>query len=181
MPALEIIVADAQGQELSGAPTGSCRPRYSVMQGYLDDPGDDSGDRPAGFLQWRPGTDGRARLRASSDARRTCLSRLPTYPAEVENTLLGHDAIAQVAVIGVPTSAWARWRWLTSSRPGTVGDPAAIIAGARARPPTTRCCGIVVGLPTNATGILKDDLRTRRPAGPGRLRIARTFIDITDA
>ena len=44
------------------------------------------------------------------------------YPVEVENALAEHPAVADVAVIGVPTSAGAR-----RSRPSSCGAPASTL------------------------------------------------------
>jgi acyl-CoA synthetase (AMP-forming)/AMP-acid ligase II len=88
------------------------------------------------------------------------------YPAEVENTLLAHDAIGQVAVIGVPD---ARMGEVAAAyvvpAPGRSIDPDAIIGWARERLANYKVPRYVVAipaLPTNATGkVVKQELRAR--------------------
>ena len=97
------------------------------------------------------------------------------YPAEVENVLMSHPAIADVAVIGVPSEKWgeiARRRSSCSSRTPTP-TTTAIIAFARRRLATYKCptsVDFIDALPRNPSGkILKKDFapRTGR-VGPGR-------------
>src|SRR4029453_2751046 len=91
------------------------------------------------------------------------------YPAEVENALLAHDAIAQVAVVGVPDERMGEVaaadvvpEW------GHAGDAAGIIGWARERLANYKVPRYVVAvaeLPTNATGkIMKSELRARAVA-----------------
>jgi len=91
------------------------------------------------------------------------------YPAEVENALLAHDAIDQVAVVGVPDARLGEVAMAyVVPAPGRAVDAAAIIGWARERLANYKVPRYVVGisaLPTNATGkILKDELRTRAAA-----------------
>ena len=107
MPGLEVIVADADGHELQRGSTGELLVRgYSVMQGYLDDPEataaaiDERGFLRTGDLATM---DDRGYVRIVGRSKDMLIvGGFNVYPAEVENTLMGHDAIAQVAVIGVP-------------------------------------------------------------------------------
>jgi acyl-CoA synthetase (AMP-forming)/AMP-acid ligase II len=94
------------------------------------------------------------------------------YPAEVENTLLAHEAIGQVAVIGVPDPRMGEVAMAyVVPTPGHSIDPTAIIAWARERLANYKVPRHVVAiseLPTNATGkILKDALRARAAADLG--------------
>jgi acyl-CoA synthetase (AMP-forming)/AMP-acid ligase II len=177
MPALEIIVADAQGQELERGATGELLVRgYSVMQGYLDDPEattaaiDQRGFLHTGDLATM---DERGYVRIVGRSKDMLIvGGFNVYPAEVENTLLGHDAIAQVAVIGVPDERMGEVAMAyVVPAPGRSVDPAAIIGWARARLANYKVPRHVVGvsaLPTNATGkILKDALRARALADLG--------------
>src|SRR5262249_4800768 len=107
MDGLEIIVADAKGNEVERGTTGELLVRgYSVMQGYLDDPEataaaiDSRGFVHTGDLATM---DARGYVRIVGRSKDMLIvGGFNVYPAEVENTLLGHDAIGQVAVIGVP-------------------------------------------------------------------------------
>lgn len=89
------------------------------------------------------------------------------YPAEVENVLMKHDAIADVAVIGVPHEKWGETaKAVVVVAAGAVADEATaadIIAFARTQLATFKCPTTVDwidALPRNPTGkILKKDLR----------------------
>jgi long-chain acyl-CoA synthetase len=95
------------------------------------------------------------------------------YPAEVENVLMSHPAIADVAVIGVPSDKWGESpRAIVVLAPGEEADEPGIIAFARERLATYKCpIGIdfTAALPRNPSGkILKKDLRA--PYWEGRER-----------
>jgi acyl-CoA synthetase (AMP-forming)/AMP-acid ligase II len=92
------------------------------------------------------------------------------YPAEIENLLLRNDAIAQVAVIGVPDDRMGEVGMaFVVPRPGAAMDPDALIAWAReemANYKVPRRVAIVDALPLNASGkVLKFELRARAAAG----------------
>jgi acyl-CoA synthetase (AMP-forming)/AMP-acid ligase II len=95
------------------------------------------------------------------------------YPAEVENALLAHDAIGQVAVVGVPDARMGEvaTAWVVPA-PGRSVDPDAIVAWARERLANYKVPRHVVAvpaLPTNAAGkVLKSELRARAAAELGR-------------
>ncbi len=78
------------------------------------------------------------------------------YPAEVENALSGHPAIADAAVIGVPDDTWGETvKALIVLRPGAPPDVADIIAWARARIANFKApksVDFVDSIPRNATG-----------------------------
>ncbi len=89
------------------------------------------------------------------------------YPAEVENVLMKHDAIADVAVIGIPDEKWGETaKAVVVAAPGATADDATaqdIIAFARTQLAVFKCptsIDWVDALPRNPTGkILKKDLR----------------------
>ena len=86
------------------------------------------------------------------------------YPAEVENALMGHPAIADVAVIGVPDEKWGEVPMaLVVRKPDTQVTESEILAFARERLAgfkTPKTVGWVDALPRNPSGkILKKDLR----------------------
>ena len=86
------------------------------------------------------------------------------YPAEIENLMLRNDAIAQVAVIGVPDARMGEVAMaFVVPRPGATTTPEEIVAWCRdtmANFKVPRLVRIVDELPLNATGkVLKFRLR----------------------
>jgi acyl-CoA synthetase (AMP-forming)/AMP-acid ligase II len=95
------------------------------------------------------------------------------YPAEVENALSDHPAVADVAVIGVPDERWGETvKAVIVRRPGATAEAAEIIAFARERLAHFKCptsVDFLDSLPRNPTGkILKRELR--EPYWQGRAR-----------
>ncbi len=95
------------------------------------------------------------------------------YPAEVENVLMNHPDVADVAVIGIPDERWGETvKAIVVARPGTVPDPASIISHARERIAHFKCptsVDFVATLPRNPSGkVLKRELR--EPYWAGRAR-----------
>ena len=177
MPGLEVIVADADGRELERCATGELLVRgYSVMQGYLDDPEataaaiDERGFLRTGDLATM---DDRGYVRIVGRSKDMLIvGGFNVYPAEVENILLAHDAIAQVAVVGAPDQRMGEVAMAyVVPAPGRSVDAAAIIGWARARLANYKVPRYVVAvseLPTNATGkVMKDALRARAAADLG--------------
>jgi HIP---CoA ligase len=171
MPGLEIIIADSEGQEVARGVTGELLVRgYSVMQGYVDDPEataaaiDDRGFLHTGDLATM---DNRGYVRIVGRLKdMVIVGGFNVYPAEVENTLLTHDAIGQVAVIGVPDDRMGEVAMAyVVPATGRSVEPAAIIAWARERLANYKVPRHVVAvaeLPINATGkVTKDELRAR--------------------
>jgi fatty-acyl-CoA synthase len=88
------------------------------------------------------------------------------YPAEVENVLYQHPAIAEVAVIGVPDDRWGEAVVAVAAlKPGSALSLEALqdFAGTQlARYKIPRRLELVEALPRNSTGkVLKFDLRAR--------------------
>jgi long-chain acyl-CoA synthetase len=86
------------------------------------------------------------------------------YPAEVENALMRHPGVAEVAVIGVPHERWGETvKAVVVLAPGADVTEAEVIAHARANLAHYKCptsVEFVSELPRNATGkILKRELR----------------------
>ena len=86
------------------------------------------------------------------------------YPAEVENALSGHPAIADVAVIGVPHEHWGETvKAVVVRRPGADPRPEEIIEHARRHLAHYKCptsVDFVDALPRNPSGkLLKRQLR----------------------
>ncbi len=86
------------------------------------------------------------------------------YPAEVENVLMAHPGVADVAVIGVPHDKWGETaKAMVIRTPGVDVTEGDIIAYAKERLATFKCptsVDWVDSLPRNPSGkILKKDLR----------------------
>lgn len=86
------------------------------------------------------------------------------YPAEVENALFGHPAIADAAVIGVPDERWGEAvKAVIVLKPGTVLDVPDLERHVRSRIAgfkVPRSFEVVTALPRNASGkVLRRQLR----------------------
>jgi acyl-CoA synthetase (AMP-forming)/AMP-acid ligase II len=171
MQGLEIIVAGQDGKEVARGETGEVLVRgYSVMQGYLDDPEataaaiDDRGFLHTGDLATM---DDRGYVRIVGRLKDMIIvGGFNVYPAEVENALLDHDAIGQVAVVGVPDARMGEvaMAWVVPVS-GRSLDADELIRWSRdrlANYKVPRYVSILDALPTNATGkVLKEELRAR--------------------
>jgi acyl-CoA synthetase (AMP-forming)/AMP-acid ligase II len=177
MPGFEIVVADRDGQELPRGETGELLVRgYGVMQGYLDDPAataaaiDERGFLHTGDLATM---DERGVVRIVGRLKDMILvGGFNVYPAEVENTLVAHDAIGQVAVVGLPDARMGEVpvAYVVPTA-GAAIDADAIVAWARERLANYKVPRHVVAvseLPINATGkVVKQELRDRAAAELG--------------
>jgi acyl-CoA synthetase (AMP-forming)/AMP-acid ligase II len=174
MPGLEILIADSKGQEVERGATGELLVRgYSVMRGYLDDPDataaaiDERGFLHTGDLATM---DERGYVRIVGRSKDMLIvGGFNVYPAEVENTLLAHDAIGQVAVVGVPDARMGEvgMAYVVPAAGRSV-DADALLGWARERLANYKVPRYVVALaelPINASGkVLKDELRARAAA-----------------
>jgi acyl-CoA synthetase (AMP-forming)/AMP-acid ligase II len=95
------------------------------------------------------------------------------YPAEVENAVFGHAAVADVAVIGVPDDKWGEAvKAIVVLKPGTTATAEEIITYTRSRiagyklPKTV---DFIEVLPRNPSGkVLRRELREPYWAGKAR-------------
>jgi fatty-acyl-CoA synthase len=95
------------------------------------------------------------------------------YPAEVESAIYGHEAVADVAVIGVPDDKWGEAvKAIVVLKQGASATPADIVAFARTRIAGYKCpksVDFIAALPRNPSGkILRRELRA--PYWEGRTR-----------
>ncbi len=95
------------------------------------------------------------------------------YPAEVENAIFGHPAVADVAVIGVPDPRWGEAvKAIVVRKPGITVTPEEITAWARERIAgykLPKSVDFTDTLPRNPSGkILRRELR--QPYWEGRTR-----------
>ncbi len=86
------------------------------------------------------------------------------YPAEVESAIYGHPAIAEVAVIGVPSAKWGEEvKACVVAKPGHEVDAADVIAWTRERIAAfkvPKSIDVIPLMPRNASGkILRRELR----------------------
>jgi acyl-CoA synthetase (AMP-forming)/AMP-acid ligase II len=161
---------DDAGAVLPPGATGEiCVRGDLVMKGYYKDPAKTAETIVDGWLhtgdigRWRP--DGNLVI---TDRKKDMfiVGGFNAYPAEIENLMLAHPAVGQVAVIGIPDARLGEVGMaFVIPRPGTTPDPEEIIAWCRkemANYKVPRAVEIVEGLPLNASGkVLKFQLRER--------------------
>jgi acyl-CoA synthetase (AMP-forming)/AMP-acid ligase II len=169
IPDTEVVIFRADGSVAAAGEAGEvCVRGYNVMREYFDDPvataetidaegwlhtGDIGVLDERGYLQI---TD---RLKDMY-----VVGGFNAYPAEIEQTLAGHDAVSEVAVIGVPDERMGEvGKAYVVTRPGTSLDSAELISWARERLANykvPRFVEVVDALPRNASGkVLKVQLR----------------------
>jgi acyl-CoA synthetase (AMP-forming)/AMP-acid ligase II len=88
------------------------------------------------------------------------------YPREVEEVMITHPDIADIAVIGVPDEKWGEsLKAYVVAKKGSSKDSEALIEfceGRISRMKTPRLIEFIDAIPRNATGkVLKTDLRKR--------------------
>jgi acyl-CoA synthetase (AMP-forming)/AMP-acid ligase II len=170
-PGFEVRTVDTEGANAGpGAPGEVIIRGETVMRAYLDDPVataeaiDADGWLHTGDL----GTfdpDGSLRIVGRSKDM-YIVGGFNAYPAEIENLLLRHPRVAQVAVIGVPDARLGEVGMaFVVPTPGTPVAASEIIDWAReemANFKVPRSVELLDELPLNATGkVVKDELRAR--------------------
>ncbi len=170
-PGFEVRIVDDAGVEVARGTTGEVVLRGgSVMSRYLDDPEatalafTDDGWLRTGDLGV---LDDRGCLRIVGRCKDMFIvGGFNVYPAEVENFLLEHPAVAEAAVVGVPDERLGEVGMaFVVPRPGTdvVGED--LVRWARDRMANfkaPRRVEIVSELPRNATGKVKKDILRQR-------------------
>jgi acyl-CoA synthetase (AMP-forming)/AMP-acid ligase II len=177
IPGVEVVVADDEGKPLPAGEPGEILVRgYNVMRGYFED-----AERTAeaidadGWLHTGDvGTmddDGYVTI---TDRKKDMfiVGGFNAYPAEIENLLLAHPAIAQVAVVGVPDERMGEVGVaFVVPTAGTAPEPDEVVAWARehmANYKVPRRVLVVDALPMNASNkVLKYQLRARYEAAEG--------------
>lgn len=176
-PGFEVRTVDESGAGVAAGEPGEVVVRgETVMRGYLDDPEataaalDSDGWLHTGDL----GTidaDGYLRI-VGRIKDMFIVGGFNAYPAEIENLLLRHPRVAQVAVIGVPDARLGEVGMaFVVLGPGPSMEPWEIIEWSRremANYKVPRFVEFLDALPMNATGkVVKDDLRAQVPNTEG--------------
>ncbi len=173
-PGLEIRVAGDDSADLPVGDAGELLVRgYSVMRGYLDDPDataatiDADGWLHTGDLAT---IDERGCVRIVGRIKDMFIvGGFNAYPAEIENLLLGHPAVARAAVVGMPDARMGEVGMaFVVVVPGAALTPDELIAWSRdtmANYKVPRAVELVDELPVNAAGkVEKETLRARAAA-----------------
>jgi HIP---CoA ligase len=171
LPDTEVRVVDDSNQELPPGEPGEVVVRgYNVTQGYFEDPEQTAATIDAeGWLHTGDigVMDERGYLRITDRKKDMFIvGGFNAYPAEIENELLRHERIAQVAVVGMPDERLGEVGVaFVVARVDTAVSPDEVIAWARERMANykvPRRIEIVESLPLNASGkVLKYELRER--------------------
>ena len=171
IPGVEVRIAGAGGGAAPAGAAGEVLVRgYTVTTGYWGDPAETARAIDAeGWLHTGDvGTlDARGNLAITDRLKDMFIvGGFNAYPAEIEQVLATHEAVAQVAVVGSPDERLGEVGMaFVVARPGHVVDEAAIVAFCRERMANykvPRRVTVVERLPTNASGkVLKHELRGR--------------------
>ncbi len=169
VPDTEVRIVDPHNQPLPQGETGEIVVRgYTVMQGYLDDPQAtaDTIDAQGWLHTGDIGLlDERGYIRITDRLKDMYIcGGFNCYPAEIENLMAAHPAIAQVAVIGVPDERMGEvGKACVVAKPGQQIEPGELIAWCRERMANykaPRSVAILDSLPMNASGkVMKFELR----------------------
>ncbi|MCB0997092.1 MAG: FadD3 family acyl-CoA ligase [Acidimicrobiales bacterium] len=169
IPGVEVRIVDDNGAEVPLGEPGEILVRgFNVMRGYLDDP-----DATAAAIDhdgWLHSGDigvmnERGYLRITDRKKDMFIvGGFNAYPAEIEDLLLAHPDVSQVAVVGVPDERLGEVGMaFVVPAAGTAPTGEDIIAFARTRMANfkvPRRVAIVDALPVNASGkVLKYELR----------------------
>ncbi len=171
IPDTEVIVVDREGKSLPPGEAGEVLVRgYNVMREYFDDPAATAETIDAeGWLHTGDigVLDARGYLQITDRLKDMyVVGGFNAYPAEIEQALSGHDAVSEVAVIGVPDERMGEvGKAYVVTRPGASLEPDELIRWARERLANykvPRFVEVVGELPRNASGkVRKGDLRAQ--------------------
>jgi acyl-CoA synthetase (AMP-forming)/AMP-acid ligase II len=178
LPGVELAILDANGRHLPTGAIGEIAIRSpATMAGYWNLP--DATKAAIDGERWlRSGDagyiDANGYLFVHDRIKDMIVSGAENvYPAEVENAIFGHPAVAEVAVIGVPSDKWGEEvKAIVVAKPDMAADAQSIIDWTRERVAgfkTPKSVDFVAALPRNAAGkILRRALR--EPYWRGRER-----------
>jgi HIP---CoA ligase len=175
IPDVDVIVADPAGVEVPRGTPGEILVRgFNVMLGYLDEPEQTAEAVDAdGWLHTGDigVMDERGYVQITDRVKDMFIvGGFNAYPAEIENLMLAHPDVAQVAVVGVPDERLGEIGVaFVVARAGSEPDPDAIVTWCKAEMANfkvPRRVVLVDELPLNATGkVLKYELRDRAKSG----------------
>jgi len=178
MPDIEVLVVDDDGKEVPRGEPGEIVVRgYNVMLGYFEAPEQTAETIDAdGWLHTGDigVMDERGYLKITDRKKDMYISGgFNVYPAEIENVLCSHPAVAQAAVVGMPDDRMGEVGVAyVILRTGTSVEAGELHAWSREQLANFKVPGrfeIVDALPTNASGkVLKYELRGA--ASPGGAR-----------
>ena len=171
IPDVEVQIVDDDGRTLAPGEPGEVVIRgYNVMKGYYGDPGasattiDEAGWLHSGDIGVLD-TDGNLRI---TDRKKDMfiVGGFNAYPAEIENMILAHSDVGQVAIVGVPDQRLGEVGMaFVVPRPGAELAPDALVEWCReqmANYKVPRYVELVESLPLNASNkVLKYELRAR--------------------
>jgi acyl-CoA synthetase (AMP-forming)/AMP-acid ligase II len=174
LPDTEVQVVDDDGKPQPAGQPGEVVVRgYHVMAGYYGDAGATATTIDAdGWLHTGDvGVfDDRGNLKITDRTKDMFIvGGFNAYPAEIENMIMRHPTVGQVAVVGVPDHRLGEvGRAFVVPRAGATVDPEALMAWCRtemANYKVPRSVVVVGALPLNASGkVLKYELRARTVA-----------------
>jgi HIP---CoA ligase len=177
IPGTEVKVADGSGREAPRGEPGEVLVRgYNVMRSYYDEPEETAAAIDAGGWLHTGDIgvmDDRGYLTITDRKKDMFIvGGFNAYPAEIEGILLENEAIAQVAVVGVPDERMGEVGVaFVVARQGTSPSEEGVISWARehmANFKIPRRVHLVGGLPLNASGkVLKYELRRRATGASG--------------
>jgi len=169
IPGVDVQVVDDDGKELARGDAGEIVVRgYNVMLGYYDEPAETKATLDGdGWLHTGDigVMDDRGYLRITDRKKDVFIvGGFNAYPAEIENTILTNDDVAQVAVVGVPDQRLGEvGAAFVVPKAGHTVHPDTLIAWCRERMANfkvPRRVQVVDVLPLNAAGkVLKFQLR----------------------
>ncbi len=174
IPGVEVLVVDDAGTEMPRGEPGEIVIRgYNVMEGYYDEPDETAAtiDGDGWLHSGDIGTMNERGYVVITDRTKDMfiVGGFNAYPAEIENLMLRNEAIAQVAVVGVPDERMGEVGMaFVVLRPGATASAGELEAWSRvemANYKAPRHVVLVGELPLNATGkVLKYQLRERGTA-----------------
>ncbi|MGW2313856.1 FadD3 family acyl-CoA ligase [Actinomadura luteofluorescens] len=170
---VEVAIVDGDGERVPPGTDGAILVRgYNVMKGYLDDPEATAEAVRDGWLDTgdRGRLDERGNLTITGRTKEMfVVGGFNVYPAEVENALARHDAVAESGVVGVPDARMGEvGRAYVRLRPGRTATQDELVAHCRERLANFKVPREVVfvdDLPKTASGkIWRVKLKERDPA-----------------